>query len=569
MTPFLDPRDGDAEDDASSLKKRSLLAIAGSLLAEVSLPKLVLAWGMLILLPALAIGLAPILARAWVATFWAKLATLAGIGGLAVLAMVGLVGWLGWRPLLRMAERAFWSLNSVAVQPAYALCREGLRHAVEALAGRDADEARRARLRAATAAGGGLLTCALALGAAAAAWPATRWGAAAGDLVHPLQLLRPALANMVVLLGAYLAAASLAWGLADATMGQPRDLPGFDAAAADAPRWRVAHLSDLHTVGERFGFRIESGRAGPRGNDRMAATFARLAAAHAEAPLDLVLITGDMTDAGRSTEWAEFQLALAAHPGLAARTLMLPGNHDIAIVDRANPARLELPGSPAKRLRQMRALAALEAVQGGRVRVLDATGAPGATLSAWLAPHRAAIAAFADSGSVRGALGLADLWTAAFPMVLPPATEDGLGVALLNSNAETHFSFTNALGLVSAVDAQRLLGALAHWPKARWIIALHHHLVEYPHPATALSERIGTALVNGSWLVRQLQPVAHRLVVMHGHRHVDWIGACAGLRIVSAPSPVMEQGAHAYIHVLAAAPQGRLALEPPQQVGEI
>ena len=27
---------------------------------------------------------------------------------------------------------------------------------------------------------------------------------------------------------------------------------------------------------------------------------------------------------------------------------------------------------------------------------------------------------------------------------------------------------------------------------------------------------------------------------MHGHRHTDWIGECAGLRIVSAPSPVME-----------------------------
>ena len=33
-----------------------------------------------------------------------------------------------------------------------------------------------------------------------------------------------------------------------------------------------------------------------------------------------------------------------------------------------------------------------------------------------------------------------------FPMVKPPNTEDGLGIIILNSNAETHFSFTNALG---------------------------------------------------------------------------------------------------------------------------
>ena len=34
-------------------------------------------------------------------------------------------------------------------------------------------------------------------------------------------------------------------------------------------------------------------------------------------------------------------------------------------------------------------------------------------------------------------------------MILPPIQADGLGVAILNSNAETHFSFTNALGMVS------------------------------------------------------------------------------------------------------------------------
>ena len=39
---ILDPREGDAEDDVSSPKQKSLLAIAGSLLAEISLTKLLL-----------------------------------------------------------------------------------------------------------------------------------------------------------------------------------------------------------------------------------------------------------------------------------------------------------------------------------------------------------------------------------------------------------------------------------------------------------------------------------------------------------------------------------------------
>jgi hypothetical protein len=48
MIQIIDPRTGYAEDDASSTKRRSLFALAGSLVAEISLPKLVLAWVLLI-----------------------------------------------------------------------------------------------------------------------------------------------------------------------------------------------------------------------------------------------------------------------------------------------------------------------------------------------------------------------------------------------------------------------------------------------------------------------------------------------------------------------------------------
>jgi hypothetical protein len=101
-------------------------------------------------------------------------------------------------------------------------------------------------------------------------------------------------------------------------------------------------------------------------------------------------------------------------------------------------------------------------------------------------------------------------------------------------------------------------------------VALHHHLMEYPRPAKAFSERIGTALINGSWFVRQLQHLGHTAVAMHGHRHIDWIGECGSLRIISAPSPVMEatdaQPTLFYIHTLATGPEGRLCLLPPERV---
>jgi 3',5'-cyclic AMP phosphodiesterase CpdA len=108
----------------------------------------------------------------------------------------------------------------------------------------------------------------------------------------------------------------------------------------------------LHGVDpQRYGFRIESGRLGPRGNERLKLLLEQLEALHAKDPFDTILITGDMTDAGLSSEWAEFLCAFTNHPSLACRVLMLPGNHDLNIVDRANPARFDLPTSSSRPLR--------------------------------------------------------------------------------------------------------------------------------------------------------------------------------------------------------------------------
>lgn len=72
-------------------------------------------------------------------------------------------------------------------------------------------------------------------------------------------------------------------------------------------------------------------------------------------------------------------------------------------------------------------------------------------------------------------------------------------------------------------------------------------------------------------LVRAPAPrLGRRVVVMHGHHHIDWTGECGSLRIVSAPSPVMEatdaEPTSFYIHTLATAPEGRLCLLRPERV---
>ena len=119
MKPVIDPRRGDVEDDASSTKRRSLLSLAGSLLAEISLPKLAVAWFLLIVGPGLVLGVAPVVAAIWVSKLSSRLEyPIAGIWPLVILALLVGVGWFGGRTLFRLAENSFWSLNSLAVQPA-------------------------------------------------------------------------------------------------------------------------------------------------------------------------------------------------------------------------------------------------------------------------------------------------------------------------------------------------------------------------------------------------------------------------------------------------------------------
>ncbi len=569
---FIDPRHGDVEDDASSTKRRSMLSLFGSLLVEISLPKLIVAWILLLVLPGLLFGLAPIVFAEWLTVVADKLASLVlGLWSLLILACLLVVGWFGWRALFRMAEKNFWALNSIMVEPSYASFREALRQLAEHLFARKASDARRAKLRAGTAAIAGILVCLLALVMLWLAWPHTHLYGSFSEIDSWKRVAVVALANSVAALAGYLAVAALIWGFADALMAPPRTLHKFATPPKGGRIWRVVHLSDIHVVGERYGFRLESGRSGPRGNVRLRRLLDQLEAIDAKQPFDTILITGDMTDAGLSSEWAEVLDALAEHPSLQGRVLMLPGNHDLNIVDRSNPARMDLPTSPDRHLRQLRTLSAMNAVHGDRVRVVDlAKGCVGGTLEQFLKPHRAAIVRFADIARPVLSKEIPEIWVNAFPLIVPPQDEAGLGIILLNSNADTHFSFTNALGMVSAEQMRAFEIARGEYPRAAWIVALHHHVMEYPWAAKQLSMRIGTALINGNWFVRSLEPLVGRAVLMHGHRHVDWIGQCAGLPIVSAPSPVMEvtddKDTAFYIHTLAIDAGGKLDLLTPERI---
>ena len=105
MKPIIDPRDGDIEDDASSTKRRSLLSLAGSLLVEISLPKLAVAWTLLIGLPGIILGIAPLLLSLWIGTVsWKASIILTGIWPVVLLSALGVLAWFAGLPLARLIE---------------------------------------------------------------------------------------------------------------------------------------------------------------------------------------------------------------------------------------------------------------------------------------------------------------------------------------------------------------------------------------------------------------------------------------------------------------------------------
>ena len=112
--------------------------------------------------------------------------------------------------------------------------------------------------------------------------------------------------------------------------------------------------------------------------------------------------------------------------------------------------------------------------------------------------------------------------------------------------------------------------ASAQYPRACWMIALHHHVVEYPRAAKRSlgAHRDGFDQLEPVRL--QPGPMAGRVVLMHGHRHIDWIGECAAVPILSAPSPVMETtddlASYFYIHTWPSVPTRPFACCPRRQV---
>jgi 3',5'-cyclic AMP phosphodiesterase CpdA len=573
-----DLRRGDDDDNRTSPHGRGLRSIVLSTLLEFNPLKALIGFLALIIAPALLVGIAPSIVVTYGRLMFHKL-TLAGsypiVALVSLAVLVGAALWIG-RPLLALAVDYFWHLHYTLVVPILVALRELLRVGAERFPGRAITSEqlnRRRRL--------GTVVAALLLAAGGLALALTvevAIGLQLVDVEHvrPWAVTTAALGNAAVILGLSTVVESLYWLWRELTINGPALDWVPDPSKAKSSVARVAHLSDLHIVGERYGYRMEAGTHGPRGNRCIRNAWRKLAAINALTPLDRVLVTGDITDAGTRAEWAEFIDLLRSYPELRARLSFVPGNHDMNIVDRTNPGILDLPWSTGQALRKLRVVLALDTVQGDRTHVVDhASGALGPSLKDYLREGGRAemLRALAQRGALRGRWEIAKIWDAIFPLVELAPADDGYGLILLNSNAPSHFLLTNAIGIVNRSQLSALKSILRNSPRRAWMILLHHQVVEYPVASISLRYRIGLALVNAPDVLAAIAPYASRVLILHGHRHTDWIGTCGDVVLCSAPSVSLgsSHGEEKYrgsfhVHEIASGVDGSIRLITTERV---
>jgi Calcineurin-like phosphoesterase len=479
-----DLRRGDADDNRTSPVARRWRTLAVATLLDFNYLSASIAFVLLIIVPALVVGLVPPIVVTYGRQKFESAALIAShpVASIAWLAVLfGLTFWLA-KPVTSRAVDSFWHLHYTLVFPVFVALRELISAAAERLPAKvmTADVLFRRRRF-----GTFLATLLLAGGALLLAF-SVRFS----DLSRHIStrgtdlwlLANVGVRNAVFILAVSTAGASLFWFWHEIQ----NDLPVRDwipAPSSTVPAVRVAHLSDFHLVGERYGCRMESGTTGPRGNGRIWRTLRALEAIHAARPLDRVLVTGDLTDAGTRAEWLEFFDLLRQAPQLRDRVLFVPGNHDMNIVDRTNTGRFDIPWSSGQALRKLRVVLALDDIQGRTVHVMDRSShAVGATLHDYLRQDDRApwLRALAERGSWRGRYEIAHVWDEIFPLIAPPRDEEGYGVILLETNARRYVSLTNGVGVVGRSQLARLKRILRTVPCRGWLILLHHHLVEYP-----------------------------------------------------------------------------------------
>lgn len=551
--PIWDLRRGDYDDNRMSPLTGGFHSLILSGAFEFNFLKAPIVFLTFVIVPALLAGLALALALTYGQLFLHARRMAGGsfiLGFVLAALFTALALWLG-RPLLQLGLDNVQQLHYILIFPIFVALREVLRKIAEQLYGRSITGQQLNRGRRIGSVLAAVVFAAAGFAVLCFAWSSSGPHVLDARHINPFALIKAAFVNAAIVFGFSTAVASLVWLMQEITLKAPVLDWTPESVQSQSPVVRIAHLSDLHMVGERYGYRMEAGTLGPQGNECIARALRQLEAVKAHSAIDRILVTGDITDAGTRAEWAEFIDLLRDHPELRNKMSFVPGNHDVNVVDRTNPGRMDLPWSASQSLRKLRTLVTLDLVQGDRSYIVDrASGQLGPSLREYLGENGRSerLRSLAEHGSLRGRWEIEKVWDTIFPLIERPQGSRKYGVILLDSNARSHLSLTNAIGFITPAHLRALKSVLQSCPRCPWMIALHHQVVEYPVPGISLMDRISLALVNASDVIAAIQPYASQLIVLHGHRHRDWIGDCGGIVLCSAPSAALgSQSGEKYV----------------------
>lgn len=304
------------------------------------------------------------------------------------------------------------------------------------------------------------------------------------------------------------------------------------AATAGAPVLRLVHWSDLHVTA--YDDTLTTERVGVGGNRALAAQIAAVAGGD-----EPIVITGDTSDAGRSLEWRAFFALIAP---VQHRVTLVPGNHDLNIVD---PFRRSLvadaPGC-GRALRQIRMLAALDRVQGERALIAWSDGQDRIlTLREVMEIHTPLLRKFYAAPNPDDAAMIHGWYARCFPMAV--RLDGGFHLHVFDSNDAADTIATNAFGRIPRAALARFETLAAHLGDAPQLVAMHHHLGYPPHiRARGAKDRVlGRFIVlqNAREVVAALERRG-AVVVLHGHKHIGNEGRVgAAIDVISARSTTL------------------------------
>ena len=325
---------------------------------------------------------------------------------------------------------------------------------------------------------------------------------------------------------------------------------------------RLLHFSDLH-VAEGPTVRLVE-RAAPGGNVRLPLLLDHPRVEEA----DLLLFTGDITDRGTAVAWRCFLDALDER-GLTDRAILVPGNHDLALVDPIDP-RATTKVLRADRFGIVQLANLLKFAEafaesgGGKTGFIIVDGEMVPFRDAWLKAERAVRPLVAQlpsepvppmrlkhwaSDRVAVARYRARIETARlkllalFPVAVPVAGHDAVVFVLNSCVGVSHHPATNALGHVGRAQYKRLSQLAQFFAQRVKLVALHHHVVRRAEErGRRLVERLLAKLtVLGD--VRPLVRFCRRhgvRAVLNGHRHLSYqLRLPNGTVLLASPSSTL------------------------------